>query len=83
MLTPNVKVKTDAATTQLDLNLTYMWNNTFWLGVTYRMQDAIAPMLGIKLLKDKSLKIGYSYDYTLSKIKGYTSGTHEIYWDIA
>ncbi len=77
-ITPNVKVKTDAATTQLDINLTYMWNNTVWIGVTYRMQDAVAPMLGVKLLKDKSLKIGYSYDYTLSKISGYTSGTHEI-----
>ena len=77
-ITPNVKVKTDAATTQVDMNLTYMYNNSFWVGVTYRLQDAVAPMLGVRLLKDKSLKVGYSYDYTLSKIKGYTSGTHEI-----
>ncbi|MGZ3883192.1 MAG: PorP/SprF family type IX secretion system membrane protein [Bacteroidia bacterium] len=75
---PNVKVKTDAATTQLDLNLTYQFRNTVWVGATYRMQDAVSPMLGVKLLKNKSLKIGYSYDYTLSKVKGYTSGTHEI-----
>jgi type IX secretion system PorP/SprF family membrane protein len=73
----NLKVKSDAATTQLDINLMYEWNRTFWLGVTYRMEDAIAPMLGVRLL-NQSLKIGYSYDYTLSKIKGYTSGTHEI-----
>jgi len=74
----NLKVKSDAATTQLDINLTYEYDKFFWLGVSYRMEDAIAPMLGVRLLKDKALKIGYSYDYTMSKIKGYTSGTHEI-----
>jgi type IX secretion system PorP/SprF family membrane protein len=77
-LTPNVKVKSDGASTQLDINLTYMYNKTFWFGVSYRMQDAIAPMLGAKFLKTKSLKIGYSYDVTTSKIKGYSSGTHEV-----
>lgn len=74
----NLKVKSDAATTQLDINLTYEYDKFFWIGVSYRMEDAIAPMLGVRLLKDKALKIGYSYDYTMSKIKGYTSGTHEI-----
>lgn len=78
-IAPNIKVKSDGATAILDLNLTYTYNNMFWLGATYRPQDAVAPMLGVKLLKDKSLKIGYAYDYTLSKLKGYTSGTHEIF----
>lgn len=77
-INPNIKVKSDAASTQLDINLTYIYNNQFWVGVSYRMQDAIAPMVGARLLKDKSLKIGYSYDVTTSKIKGYSAGTHEI-----
>lgn len=77
-INPNVKVKSDAASTQLDVNLTYIFNQQFWAGVSYRMQDAIAPMIGAKFLKDKSLKVGYSYDLTTSKIKGYSSGTHEI-----
>lgn len=75
---PNINVKSDGSTSIIDINLTYMYNNMFWVGATYRAQDAIAPMLGVKLLKDKSLKIGYSFDYTMSKLKGYTSGTHEI-----
>lgn len=74
----NLKVKSDAATTQLDINLTYEYDKFIWVGATYRMEDAIAPMIGARLLKDKSLKIGYSYDLPMSKIKGYTSGTHEI-----
>ncbi|MBC7695413.1 MAG: type IX secretion system membrane protein PorP/SprF [Burkholderiales bacterium] len=77
-INPNVKIKSDAASTQLDVNLTYIYNRMFWIGVSYRMQDAIAPMIGARFLKDRSLKVGYSYDLTLSKIKGYSSGTHEI-----
>jgi len=73
---PNLKIKTDAATTQVDINLTYMLQKKFWLGATYRLQDAVAPMLGYQF--PFGLKAGYSYDVTLSKIKGYSSGTHEI-----
>ncbi len=73
---PNLKIKTDAATTQVDMNLTYMLQKKFWLGVTYRLQDAVAPMLGYQF--PFGLKAGYSYDVTLSKIKGYSSGTHEV-----
>jgi type IX secretion system PorP/SprF family membrane protein len=78
VITPNVKIKSDAATTQVDINLTWTLRNMVWFGATYRLQDAIAPMFGVKLLKDKNLRVGYSYDYTLSKIKGYSTGTHEI-----
>jgi type IX secretion system PorP/SprF family membrane protein len=74
-INPNVKIKSDAASTQLDVNVTYIYNQKFWAGISYRMQDAIAPMLGYKW---KGAKIGYSYDLTTSKIKGYSAGTHEI-----
>ena len=75
-INPNIKVKTDAASTQLDINLTYIYERKLSVGLTYRMQDCIAPMIGYKFTK--GLRIGYSYDVTLSKIKGYSSGTHEI-----
>jgi hypothetical protein len=47
-----------------------------WVGATYRLQDAIAPMIGY--MAPFGLKVGYSYDLTLSKLNGYSSGTHEI-----
>mgnify|MGYP003337713638 FL=1 len=43
-LTPNIKVKNDGAVTQVDVNLTYELKRMFWLGASWRMQDAIAPM---------------------------------------
>jgi type IX secretion system PorP/SprF family membrane protein len=79
-ITPNIKVKSDGSSTQLDVNLLYELKNMIWLGASWRMQDAIAPMLGYKQKFGKgTLKIGYSYDVTTSKIKGYSSGTHEIF----
>lgn len=80
-LTPNLKVKSDGSSTQLDINATYEFQSKVWFGLTYRMQDAIAPMLGYRqdMGKNGILKIGYAYDVTTSKIKGYSSGTHEIF----
>jgi type IX secretion system PorP/SprF family membrane protein len=81
-LRPNILVKSDAKVTTFDVNVNVLWSNTFWLGVSYRMQDAIAPMLGFqKTTKGKNplnWKIGYSYDVTTSEIKQHSSGSHEI-----
>ena len=79
-LIPNVLVKTDFISTQFDANLTAMWNNVIWLGVSYRFEDAVAPMVGIQLPVGKGeIRIGYAYDVTLSDIKNYSSGSHEIF----
>lgn len=79
-LRPNIFVKTDAASTQIDGNVNALFNNTFWVGASYRTTDAIVAMLGIQM---KGLKVGYSYDYTTSNLKkgkgGASSGSHEIY----
>ncbi|HEX7414591.1 MAG TPA: type IX secretion system membrane protein PorP/SprF [Bacteroidia bacterium] len=75
-LNTNVIVKTDAASTQLDVNLTYMYKKMIGVGLSYRVQDAVAPMIVYKA--PFGLRVCYSYDVTTSKIKGYSSGTHEI-----
>ncbi len=79
-VTPNVKVKSDGSSTQLDLNVTYEFQQMLWFGLSYRMQDAIAPMLGFQRAAGNGVfKVGYAYDVTTSKIKGYSSGTHELF----
>jgi type IX secretion system PorP/SprF family membrane protein len=75
-LTPQVIIKTDAASTQMDINLTYMYKKMIGLGLSYRVQDAVAPMIVYKA--PFGLRVAYSYDITTSQIKGYSAGTHEI-----
>lgn len=80
VLKPSFLVKSDASSTQLDLNVTFLFNKMVWAGVSYRTQDAIAPMLGYQHdFNSKSmLKIGYSYDITTSELSNHSSGSHEI-----
>jgi hypothetical protein len=69
-------VKTDAASTQLDVNALLVINKKYWGGLSYRLQDAAVIMIGLEIIPN--LKFGYAYDLTLSSIKSYSSGTHEV-----
>ncbi|MFO0357849.1 MAG: type IX secretion system membrane protein PorP/SprF [Sphingobacteriaceae bacterium] len=77
---PNIMVRSDVNATVIDANVSYMWNQQAIAGITYRHTDAIAPMIGWQqaLKNGMTVKGVYSYDYTLSKIKGYSNGSHEI-----
>lgn len=85
-LRPSFIVKSDATSTQLDVNFNALYSlsdkNGIWAGVSYRVKDAIVPMVGYQqALGDKNpgmLRIGYTYDVTTSEIKSYSSGSHEI-----
>jgi len=86
-LRPNLLVKSDAQKHIFDLNVNALHSTGFWLGASYRLQDAIAPMLGYQTTWmissptsdfENSVRIGYSYDLTTSEIKTYSSGSHEI-----
>lgn len=78
-LMPNILAKTDAVTAIVDVNLLLMYKNMVWAGATYRLQDAIAPMIGYQhAIKKGMLRIGYSYDITTSELKNYSNGSHEI-----
>ena len=78
---PSILVKSDAASTQFDINVMGMYKNMLWLGVSYRADDAIAPMLGYRHALQggrSAVRIGYSYDVTTSSLNNYSSGSHEI-----
>jgi type IX secretion system PorP/SprF family membrane protein len=73
---PSLFVKSDMASTQLDLNCNVMYDKTYWGGLSYRMTDAIVAMVGYR--HKTGVKIGYAYDITTSPIRNHSSGSHEI-----
>ncbi|MBS1582515.1 MAG: type IX secretion system membrane protein PorP/SprF [Bacteroidetes bacterium] len=80
-LQPSILVKSDGTSTQVDLNALFLYDEKFWLGVGFRTEDAIAPMIGYqyKFPSGNSMaRIGYSYDVTTSELKNYSSGSHEV-----
>jgi type IX secretion system PorP/SprF family membrane protein len=77
---PSVMAKSDAASTQIDVNVRVLYKQMVWAGVSYRVADAIAPMVGYQTpIGDAgTLKIGYSYDVTTSQLNSYSNGSHEV-----
>lgn len=77
MLRPAAMIKTDLlASPQVDLNVSALYNNKIWAGVSYRLQDAVAIMAGYYILPD--LRLSYSYDLTTSSLRNASYGSHEI-----
>jgi type IX secretion system PorP/SprF family membrane protein len=60
-----------------ELSLAVLLQDKLWFGAMYRIEDALGGMVKIDISKE--LSIGYSYDYTLSKLGVYSQGTHEIF----
>ncbi|MEZ4739008.1 MAG: type IX secretion system membrane protein PorP/SprF [Flavobacteriales bacterium] len=76
-LKPSTMVKfTPAAPVEADINCNLLYRERVWLGVGYRTGDAIVGMLEYQV--NPQLRIGYAYDMTTSKIRHYSSGSHEI-----
>jgi len=65
----------EAGQMTLDFNVKGTIMNIAWVGVSYRLNDAIVPMFGIDM--DQFL-FGYAYDITTSDIKNYSQGSHEL-----
>ena len=61
---------------QLDINAMVDYKNMLSVGVSYRIKDALAIIASFNLMEE--LRIGYSYDLSMSELKTYHSGTHEI-----
>jgi type IX secretion system PorP/SprF family membrane protein len=71
---PAVLLKSDGVATDMDLNLTVMYNKKIWGGVSYRTSEAIVGMVGFEFMEN--LKVGYAYDFSTSALSKY--GSHEI-----
>ncbi len=76
-LRPSFLFKTDLAGWQLDANANIVYDDKFWGGLTYRINDALALLLGIELAN--GLKVGYSFDLVTSAIGRNGFASHEIF----
>lgn len=60
---------------QVDLTGRVYYKEDYWLGLSYRTGDAVIMMAGLKVDR---FYLGYAFDFTLSEIRSYTYGTHEL-----
>lgn len=81
ILKPSILAKTDAASTQLDVNALIEHNMKVWGGVTYRVEDAIGFIVGANVgefINFPGLKLGVAYDLTTSSLADHSSGSFEL-----
>ncbi len=69
--------KTRSCPMQVDIAAKYNYKKMFSAGLLYRSGDALALLLCVGN-KEGTYRIGYSYDFTLSKLASYSKGAHEI-----
>jgi len=74
---PSVMVQSvRPAPVQVDLNGTFWFREEIGLGFSYRHLDAINVIF--EYVYDKKFEFSYAFDLTLSELRKYNSGTHEI-----
>jgi type IX secretion system PorP/SprF family membrane protein len=59
-----------------DLGLKLSFQNKVWIGANYRTKDAVSALVGYMF--NNWLMFGYSYDYSITHLRAYNSGTHEV-----
>ena len=69
----------ETVTVQFDVTTLLEYKKFFWFGFSYRHTDAVVAMIGGQA---GPVKFGYSYDYTLSDIGRYSSGSHEVFIEL-
>lgn len=76
-LKPSIQIKeVNGAPIQGEFAVHALFSNVWWLGVSYRSGDAISVITGFQL--SNQFRIFYSYDYALTTLQNYSSGSHEI-----
>jgi len=75
---PSTTVRVVAgAPVSVELSAAVLLHDKLWLGGMYRNGDALGGM--VKFDITNQLSLGYSYDYTLSELRPFSQGTHEVY----
>jgi type IX secretion system PorP/SprF family membrane protein len=64
------------APVSVDLTANVLYNEKFELGAAYRFNDSVSLLMNVNVTPN--LRIGYSYDYTVSNLSQFDSGSHEI-----
>lgn len=64
------------APAKVDIGARVIYKKEMWAGLVYRHKDAVSMLLGY-MYKDY-LIVGYSYDFTTTKVRNYSNGSHEI-----
>jgi len=74
---PNLLLKyVNGSPVQIDLNANFLFKETLWIGASLRSMDSVDLLAEIQLTPN--VQLGYSYDFTTSRLAAVERGSHEI-----
>jgi type IX secretion system PorP/SprF family membrane protein len=74
---PSLLYRSTQAAQQIELNLSFLFNETLWAGITFRSDTEVSLILEYNL--NQKLRFGYSYDFALIPVQSKNSGSHEFF----
>ena len=69
---------TNGAPATYDMTANFLFSEKFWIGASYRFNDASNFGALIDYQATKDFRIGYAYDLPTGDIRPYSTGTHEV-----
>jgi type IX secretion system PorP/SprF family membrane protein len=77
VIQPSALMRTNAPSPyQMEYNLRITYKELVWLACNYRERASSSAVAGFVI--DKQFTVAYAYDFALSSLTNYSSGTHEI-----
>jgi type IX secretion system PorP/SprF family membrane protein len=75
---PSVMVRyVNGAPLNVDVNTSVLLQKKIWVGLSYRTSNSLVAIFEYNVTD--FLRLGYSYDYALGKIRNYNNGSHELF----
>ena len=77
-LKPSMMIKAaQGAPLSVDFSGNVLFNEKLEFGLSYRLTESVSALINVRARKN--LRIGYAYDYTLTSLGDFNSGSHEIF----
>ncbi len=77
-LKPSTMVKAaEGAPLSIDFSGNVLLYDKLEFGLSYRLDESVSALINVRA--SRSLRIGYAYDYTLTNLGNFNSGSHEVF----
>jgi type IX secretion system PorP/SprF family membrane protein len=77
MFVPSILIKNmRPAPISSELTMLLKYKNSIWFGTSYRNKDALIGVVGLQV--NRKIRVGYSFDFSISRMNHVSSGGHEL-----
>ena len=79
VFSPYVLLRSDLTSYSYEISSILEYREKMWGGLSFRSSESITVLLGYSFLEENKLRVGYSFDYIVSKSVAKENTSHEIY----